>query len=74
MNSKMMILHLIDGFGNSKKLQIQESSSIPSIGHRINMGYMPCPRVTEVIWNYDKMVDGMTMTEVTVFMNDRPEQ
>ena len=74
MTEQKIVLHLVDGFGNTKKLIVPESASIPSIGHRINMGYVPYPKVTEVMWNYDAVIDGSAVTEVTVFMNDRNEQ
>ncbi len=42
-----MKILIIDSFGSSK---IVESQSVPSIGHTINLGYVPCPKVRDVVW------------------------
>ena len=37
----------------SKTIRSAQVSMVPRIGDRIQVGYVPAPVVTEVLWDYD---------------------
>lgn len=65
-----MKLKLLDGLGRERNIHLSDFTTVPSVGHRVKMGYTEAPIVTDVIWDY-KLEKGDTgEAEVTIFMND----
>lgn len=65
-----MHLKLLDGLGRERNFHLSDFAAIPSVGHRVKMGYEEAPKVTDVIWDFGSEDDLNRQINVTVFMND----